>query len=120
MEHLLGTNCILSDMGARSPLPGIKAQDLHRDGGMFVPNPAKPFYDHTRSTPANLLGKASSLLRRLWGFECQSAWEESPRHFRIIDADGPKHRFEYGGAAARSGAHQSAVAEERHGRSRII
>jgi ectoine hydroxylase-related dioxygenase (phytanoyl-CoA dioxygenase family) len=45
MEYLLGTDYILSDMGARSPMPGIAAQSLHRDGGPFVPNP--PYNVHT-------------------------------------------------------------------------
>ena len=39
MEHLLGDDCILSDMGARSPLPGMPAQNLHRDGGPWCPRP---------------------------------------------------------------------------------
>lgn len=39
MEHLLGSDCILSDMGARSPLPGMAAQGLHRDGGPWCPRP---------------------------------------------------------------------------------
>ncbi len=191
MEYLLGADYILSDMGARSPLPGMEAQDLHRDGGPFVPNPPynvhsvlptvaqsmialsqftaengatrivpgshnknidsfsvppederrlicrpgtvvvfdgcllhggapnttdeiryaiqgffcrstiRPFCDHTRSTPPQIVEAATPLLRRLWGFKCQSAWEESPRNFRIIDAPGAKPRFEYRGAAAR-------------------
>ena len=45
MEYLLGTDYILSDMGARSPLPGMQAQSLHRDGGPFVPNP--PYNVHS-------------------------------------------------------------------------
>ena len=185
MEYLLGPDYILSDMGARSPLPGIAAQGLHRDGGYFVPNPpynvhsvlpiaaqsmialvgftkdngatrlvpsshsrdiapesvepeeerlftgrpgsaliydnriihgggantgdetrysiqgfccrgnGRPFCDHTRSTPPEVVAQASPLLRRLWGFECQSAWEESPRNFQIINAEGAKSRFDY-------------------------
>src|SRR5947207_81841 len=39
MEYLLGPRYILSDMGARSPMPGILPQSLHRDGEEFVPNP---------------------------------------------------------------------------------
>src|ERR1043166_8258036 len=39
MEYLLGPDYILSDMGARSPMPGIAPQHLHRDGGVFLPNP---------------------------------------------------------------------------------
>jgi len=191
MEYLLGSDYILSDMGARSPLPGMSAQGLHRDGGPFVPNPPsnphafmptfaqsmialsdftaedgatrlvpgshsrdldpstipaederlficpagtimvfdgrlihggspnntddiryavqgfccraiiRPFCDHTRSTPADVVEAATPLLRRLLGFECQSAWEESPRDFRIVEAAGAKPRFEYRGAAAR-------------------
>ena len=30
MEHLLGADCILCDAGARSPMPGIPQQNLHR------------------------------------------------------------------------------------------
>lgn len=44
MSHLLGEDYVLADMGARSPLPGIAAQGLHRDGGPAVPNP--PFNVH--------------------------------------------------------------------------
>lgn len=185
MEYLLGPDYILSDMGARSPLPGIAAQGLHRDGGLFVPNPPynvhsvlpiaaqsmialaeftadngatrlvpeshcknidpqsvataeeqlftckpgttlvydnriihggganttddiryaiqgfccrgsmRPFCDHTRSIAPELVAQATPLLRRLWGFESQSAWEESPRNFRIIEAEGAKPRFDY-------------------------
>lgn len=191
MKYLLGSDYILSDMGARSPLPGMPAQGLHRDGGPFVPNPpydvhavlpsvaqsmialsdftvengatrlvpgshsrdidpstvpaederlficpggtimvfdgrlihggspnmtedvryaiqgfccratVRPFCDHTRSTPADVVEAATPLLRRLLGFECQSAWEESPRVFRIVEAPGAKPRFEYRGAAVR-------------------
>ena len=191
MEYLLGSDYILSDMGARSPLPAMKAQGLHRDGGPFVPNPPfnvhallptmaqsmialseftpgngatrfvpgshnrdidpesvppeeermfvcgpgtilvfdarllhgggpnrtgevryaiqgfccrstiKPFCDHTRSTPPEVVAAATPLLRRLLGFESQSAWEESPRDFRIVEAPGAKPRFEYRGAAAK-------------------
>src|SRR5688500_12907879 len=39
MEYLLGSNYTLSTMDARSPLAGIGAQNLHRDGGDFLPNP---------------------------------------------------------------------------------
>ena len=41
MEHLLGSDCILCDMGARSPLPGMPAQGLHRDGGPWCPRPER-------------------------------------------------------------------------------
>ena len=185
MEYLLGPDYILSDMGARSPMPGIKPQPLHRDGGMFLANPPgsdhavlpiaaqsmfalveftrdngatrfvsgshsrnidprtvrpedeflftaspgtvlvydnrlihggganttnavryslqgfccrsniKPFCDHTRSIPPTIVATASPLLRRLWGFESQSAWEESPRKFRIVEAPGAKPVFDY-------------------------
>ncbi|MDP6053337.1 MAG: phytanoyl-CoA dioxygenase family protein [Candidatus Latescibacteria bacterium] len=185
MAHLLGPDYILSDMGARSPSPGMPAQGLHRDGGPFVPNPpynahmvlplaaqslmalsaftaengatrlvpgshlrdiesatvsveeerlflcdpgavliydnrmihggganttgeiryavqgfccrstTSPFCDHTRSITKKLVEKATPLLRRLWGFECQSAWEESPREFKIVEAPGAKPRFDY-------------------------
>ena len=185
MEYLLGTDYILSDMGARSPMPGMAAQHLHRDGGPFVPSPpynvhtvlplgaqsmialseftaengatrlvpgshlrdidptsvpaqeerlficgpgtvlvyenrtihgggpnttdelrysiqgfccrstTRPFCDHTRSIPKELVEQATPLLRRLWGFECQSAWEESPRHFKIVEAPGARPRFDY-------------------------
>ena len=190
MEYLLESDYILSDMGARSPLPGMTKQGLHRDGGPFVPNPPynvhnilptmaqsmialsqftasngatrvvpgshnrdvapsmitpdeeqlflcapgtilvfdarlihggspnetdeiryaiqgfccrstiKPFCDHTRSIPPDIVATSTPLLRRLWGFECQSAWEESPRNFKIVEAPGAKPRFEYRGAAA--------------------
>ena len=40
MEYLLGKDYILSVMGARSPMPGLKSQALHRDGGTFLPVPA--------------------------------------------------------------------------------
>jgi ectoine hydroxylase-related dioxygenase (phytanoyl-CoA dioxygenase family) len=185
MGYLLGQDYILSDMGARSPAPGMPAQGLHRDGGPFVPNPpynthmvlpvvaqalialtpfttengatrfvpgshlmdidpasvpadqerlflcnpgtvliydgrmihgggvntadevryaiqgfccrsnTRPFCDHTRSVSNELVEQASPLLRRLWGFECQSAWEESPRNFKIVEAPGAKTRFDY-------------------------
>lgn len=185
MEYLLGPDYILSDMGARSPLPGIKPQPLHRDGGTFLPNPPgpphavlplaaqsmfaltrftrdngatrfvprshvnpiepkavkpedeflfvaspgtvlvydnrlihgggpnttnetryslqgfccrkilKPFCDHTRSIPASVVANASPLLRRLWGFEYQSAWEESPRRFRVVGAPGARPVFDF-------------------------
>ena len=185
MEYLLGDDYILSDMGARSPLPGIVAQNLHRDGGTFVPNPPynvhdilpiaaqsmfalseftpdngatrfvpgshqmdidpadvspkeeylftcspgsvliydnrmihgggphtsdkpryslqgfccrkniKPFCDHTRSIPPNIVAAASPLMRRLWGFEFQSAWEDSPRSFKVVQATGAKPVFDF-------------------------
>src|ERR1051326_3015979 len=185
MEYLLGPDYILSDMGARSPMPGIAPQPLHRDGGVFLANPPgdphavlpiaaqsmfalsrftrqngatrfvarshshnidpakvrpeeeylftaspgtvlvydnrlihgggpnttneiryslqgfccrkfiKPFCDHTRSIPRDLVEAASPLLRRLWGFEYQSAWEDSPRDFKIIEAPGAKPVFNY-------------------------
>jgi ectoine hydroxylase-related dioxygenase (phytanoyl-CoA dioxygenase family) len=185
MEYLLGSDYILSDVGARSPLPGMTAQGLHRDGGRFVPNPPynvhsvlpiaaqsmialtgftarngatrlvprshqedidpasvregeellftcapgtaliydnrilhggganqtdeirysiqgfccrstiRPFCDHTRSIPRQIVEQATPLMRRLWGFESQSAWETSPRDFKIVDAPGAKPRFDY-------------------------
>lgn len=184
MEYLLGADYILSDMGGRSPMPGVATQRLHRDGGAFVPNPPynvhsilplavqsmfalseftpqnatrlvpgshfrdinpaeirpeeeklficspgsvlvydnrlihgggpnttkeirysvqgfccrkiiKPFCDHTRSIPKELVESASPLLRRLWGFEYQSAWEESPRNFKIVEAPGAKSVFNF-------------------------
>ena len=185
MEYLLGTDYILSDMGARSPLPGMQAQSLHRDGGPFVPNPPynvhsilplsaqslialseftrkngatrfvpashlrdiepqdvppaqeelllcepgtaliydsrlihggsantsdqiryaiqgfccrgnhRPFCDHTRSIPPEIVAGATPLMRRLWGFESQSAWEQSPRDFKIVEAPGAKPHFDY-------------------------
>ena len=57
----------------------------------------KPFCDHTRSIPRDIVEAASPTLRRLWGFECQSAWEESPRNYKIIEVTGAKPRFEYRG-----------------------
>ncbi len=185
MEYLLGPDYILSDVGARSPVPGMEKQTLHRDGGPFVPNPpynvhtllpisaqsmialseftpengatrfvpgshirdidantvppedeslfvcapgtalifdsrlihggsanttdeiryaiqgfccranVRPFCDHTRSIPKQVVEQATPLLRRLWGFEVQSAWEESPRDFKIVEAPGAKPRFDY-------------------------
>jgi ectoine hydroxylase-related dioxygenase (phytanoyl-CoA dioxygenase family) len=185
MEYLLGPDYILSDMGGRSPLPGVPAQRLHLDANVFLPNPPynvhailplgaqsmfafsaftaangatrlvpgshlterdpatvrpeeehlficepgtvlvfdnrlihgggsnttneirysaqgfccrrviKPFCDHTRSIPRDLVESASPLLRRLWGFEYQSAWEESPRHFKIVEAPGAQPVFNF-------------------------
>ena len=185
MEYLLGSDYILSDMGARSPMPGRTGQSLHRDGWQFVPNPPynvhtvlpmgaqsmfalseftaengatrlvpgshnrdmdsisvppeeehlfvcapgavlvydnrmihgggpntaenvrysiqgffcrstnRPFCDHTRSIPRELVEEATPLMRRLWGFECQSAWEESARNFKIVEAPGAKPKFDY-------------------------
>ena len=185
MEYLLGPDYILSDMGARSPMPGMAAQGLHRDGGPFMPNPSrdvhavlplaaqsmialsefnaengatrlvprshlrdcapssipaeeeqlfigdpgsvliydnrmihggsanltdemrysiqgfccrkmiKPFCDHTRSIPHALVERATPLLRRLWGFESQSAWEQAPRDFRLVEAAGARPIFDY-------------------------
>ena len=185
MEYLLGADYILSDMGARSPMPGMPAQGLHRDGGSFVPNPpydvhavlpiaaqsmmalteftadngatrlvpgshlrdvdpasvpaeeerlflcdpgavliydnrmihggglnttdevryaiqgfccrssVRPFCDHTRSIPTDIVENATPLMRRLWGFECQSAWEDSTRNFKIVEAPGARARFDY-------------------------
>lgn len=185
MEYLLGPDYILSDMGGRSPMPGVPSQQLHRDGGFFVPNPpynvhtvlptsaqsmialcdftpekgptrfvprshvrdvdpgtipaeeesrficsagsvlvydnrlihggslnttneirysaqgfccrktTRPFCDHTRSIPADILASATPLMRRLWGFEYQSAWEQSPRDFSIVEAPGAKPVFDF-------------------------
>jgi ectoine hydroxylase-related dioxygenase (phytanoyl-CoA dioxygenase family) len=185
MEYLLGSNYTLSTMDARSPLPGIGAQSLHRDGGGFLPNPPfnvhevlpigaqsmfalveftqekgatrlvpgshnldmdastvppqdeylftaspgtvlvydnrlihgggpnttneirysiqgfccrgniKPFLDHPRSIPHDLVESASPLLRRLWGFESQPSWEERPRKFKIVEAPGATPIFPY-------------------------
>lgn len=55
----------------------------------------KPFCDHTRSIPRELVEEASPLLRRLWGFEYQSAWEDSPRRFAIVDAPGARPVFDF-------------------------
>ena len=185
MAYLMGEDYILSDMGARSPMPGMAAQGLHRDGGYFVPNPPynvhsvlpiaaqamialsaftttngatrlvpgshlqdidpatvpsaaeqlflcnpgtaliydnriihggsantstttrysiqgfccrrtiRPFCDHTRSIPPAVVKQATPLLRRLWSFDYQSAWEESPRQFKIIDAPEAQPVFDY-------------------------
>ena len=185
MEYLLGADYILSDMGARSPMPGMPAQGLHRDGASFVPNPPynvhavlpteaqsmialteftaeksatrlvpgshlrdidpasvpaeeerlflcdpgtvliydnrmihgggpnttdevryaiqgfcchsiiRPLCDHTRSIPSDIAENATPLMRRLWGFECLSAWADSPRNFRIVEAPGAGPRFNY-------------------------
>jgi ectoine hydroxylase-related dioxygenase (phytanoyl-CoA dioxygenase family) len=185
MEYLLGPDYILSDMGGRSPMPGVPAQHLHRDGGRFLPDPpanahdilpiaaqsmfafsefttangatrfvpgshnkdidpstvrsedeflftcapgtalvydnrlihgggrndtndirysaqgfccrkfVRPFCDHTRSIPRELVESASPLMRRLWGFEYQSAWEASPRQFTIVEAPGAKPVFDF-------------------------
>ena len=165
MEYLLGTDYILSDMGARSPMPGMQAQSLHRDGGPFVPNPPYNVHsilplsaqslialseftrkngatrfvpashlrdiepqdvppaqeelllcqpgtaliydsrlihggsaytsDQIRSIPPKIVAGATPLMRRLWGFESQSAWEQSPRDFKIVEAPGAKPRFDY-------------------------
>ena len=188
MEYLLGKDYILSDMSARSPMPGIKGQNLHRDGGIFLrtpegdPNPhavlpisaqsmfalveftegngatrfvprshvvnidptkvrpdeeylftcppgsvlvydnrlihgggpnttdqvryslqgfccrsnIRPFCDHTRSIPRDIVENASPLMRRLWGFESQSMWEgDTPRRFKIVEAPGAKPVFDY-------------------------
>lgn len=193
MEYLLGPDYILSDMGARSPMPGIGPQGLHRDGGGFLPNPPvnahailpiaaqsmialseftpmngatrlvpgshnrdidpakvtpederqflcapgtaliydnrlihgggahtgdsiryslqgfccrkiiKPFCDHTRSLPPSVVETASPLMRRLWGFEYQSAWEETDQDFRIVDAPGAKPVFNYNHGRTRTG-----------------
>ncbi len=185
MEYLLGSDYILSDMGARSSVPGMTVQGLHRDGGRPVPNPpfnvhevvplfaqsmialsgftvengatrfvpgshvrnidpasvrpeeehlflcapgtvlifdnrlihgggpnntdqiryaiqgfccrssTRPFCDHTRSIPLDLVEKATPLMRRLWGFGCQSMWEEAPRQFKMIEVSGASPRFDY-------------------------
>ena len=185
MGYLLGEDYVLSDMGARSPLPGIAAQGLHRDGGPVVPNPpenvhevlpfyaqslfalcdfteengatrfvpgshvstvaaadvpaaevvdlvcpagtiliydnrllhggganrtqevrysvqgfccrrqVKPFCDHTRSVPLDLVRRETPLMRRLWGFECQMMWEDAPRHYKMLEVDGAKPIFDY-------------------------
>jgi hypothetical protein len=34
-------------------------------------------------------------MRRLWGFEFQSAWEESDRNYQIIEASGAKPVFKF-------------------------
>ena len=39
LAYLLGDDYILCDSGARSPMPGMQAQGLHRDGDDFMPNP---------------------------------------------------------------------------------
>ena len=55
----------------------------------------RPLCDHTRSTPRELVESATPLLRRLWGVECQCAWEESPREWRVVDAPGARPTFDY-------------------------
>lgn len=185
MKHMLDADYVLSDMGARSALPGIARQGLHRDGYTgrltasspamaqsmfalcdfteknggthFVPGShssgitpdevkpgqekvlicsagtvlvydhrmlhaggtnssdeirysvqgfhcnkvIKPFCDHTRSIPPEVVASASPLMRRLWGFEYQSACEVEPRDFRVIDALNAKPVFEYGSREGR-------------------
>jgi ectoine hydroxylase-related dioxygenase (phytanoyl-CoA dioxygenase family) len=185
MEYLLGEDYIISDMGARSPAPGMQPQGLHRDGGTPIPNPpfnthamipqaaqsmialseftlengatrlvpgshvididpasvlpeeellftcapgtvvvfdnrllhggsanntdevryaiqgyccrstTRPFCDHTRSIPPDIIANATPLMRRLWGFNCQSMWEETPRDFKIIEVPDASPRFDY-------------------------
>ena len=186
MEYLLGKDYILSDMGARSPMPGLKSQPLHRDGGSFLPTPegadrhavlplsaqsmfalveftadngatrfvpgshninidpakvrsdeefrftcspgtvlvydsrlvhggganttnqvryslqgfccrsyVRPFCDHTRSIPREIVEAASPQMRRLWGFESQSMWEAEPRRFKLVEAPGARAVFDF-------------------------
>ena len=45
--------------------------------------------------PSEIVANASPLMRRLWGFEIQAAWEETHRNFKIVDAPGAKPRFDY-------------------------
>ena len=45
MEYLLGEDYILSDMDARSPMPGMLDQGLHWEGSSFLPN--SPYNVHT-------------------------------------------------------------------------
>ena len=66
MAYLLGPDYILSDMGARSPLSGIAAQGLHRDGGVFVPNP--PYNAHM------VLPTAAQSMMALSPFTARSVW----------------------------------------------
>jgi ectoine hydroxylase-related dioxygenase (phytanoyl-CoA dioxygenase family) len=185
MGYLLGEDYTLSDMGARSPAPGMTPQGLHRDGGKPMPNPpfnthaavpqaaqsmialseftvenggtrfvpgshvrnieadavppadeqlflcapgtvlifdnrllhggganttdevrysiqgfccrrtTRPFCDHTRSIPPDVVVKATPLMRRLWGFSCQTMWEESPRNFKLLEAQDAAPHFDY-------------------------
>jgi hypothetical protein len=55
----------------------------------------RPFCDHTRSIDPAIVASATPLMRRLWGFEYQSAWEESPRRFSIVDAPGARPVFDF-------------------------
>jgi len=185
MGYLLGGDYIISDMGARSPAPGMHPQGLHRDGGKPVPNPpfnthavvpqaaqsmialaefrvdngatrfvpgshvrnieadavgpedeqlflcppgtilvfdnrllhggganntgevrysiqgfccrrtTRPFFDHTRSIPPAVVEKATPLMRQLWGFSCQTMWEEGRRDFKLVEAPDAAPHFDY-------------------------
>ena len=55
----------------------------------------RPFCDHTRSIPTEVVKNATPLMRRLWGFGCQSMWEEAPRHFALIEVPDASPRFNY-------------------------
>lgn len=67
----------------------------------FCRSSRKPFCDHTRSIPMELVRKETQLMRRLWGFESQSMWEEQwteengGRDFRVIEVEGARPIFDY-------------------------
>ena len=71
--------------------------------GFCCRSTVRPFCDHTRSIPKKVVEKATPLLRRLWGFECQSAWEESLRNFKIVEAPGARPRFDYNRGIGKAG-----------------
>ena len=64
----------------------------------------KPFNDHTRSIPPALVAESTPLMRRLWGFESQPAFEDwelrrplnSGRNMKIVEAEGAKARGPFG------------------------
>ena len=56
--------------------------------GFYCRGNHRPFCDHTRSIAPEIVAGATPLMRRLWGFESQSAWEQSPRNFKNVEAPG--------------------------------
>lgn len=63
--------------------------------GFFCRSSRRPFCDHTRSIPPDIVASETALMRRLWGFESQVMWEGAPRQYKLVEVDGARPIFDY-------------------------
>lgn len=69
--------------------------------GFFCRSSRRPFCDHSRSIPQDIVATETALMRRLWGFESQVMWEAEPRHYKLVEVEGARPLFDYMRAPAK-------------------